>query len=464
MNTTMQAETFRRQMPPPLASRPLNLPDAFSATLANGLGLVLIEDRRLPLISFRLAFRSGDANDPENLPGLSDMMSHLLSEGTETRTSRQIAEEIERLGAALSVGSTSDFSTVAASSLSIYADEVLELLADVTLRSTFPQNEVDLARENTKQLLIQQRAQPNFLASERMAKVIFGAHPYSSISPTEEMLDALTRDDLLSFRVSTFIPNNAELIVIGNFEHDALMARIEALFAGWSPGDSSRILWPALPKRTARTIYLVDRPGSAQSNIVIANEAITRTSPDYFPMLLMHTILGANASSRLFMNLREHKGYTYGAYSNLDARRLAGTFRATAEVRTAVTGASLHEFFYELDRIRNDAVSDEEITNAKSYLSGVFPIRIETQDGLIDQLVNIKMLDLPDDYLRTYRDQVNAVSTAEIQAVARKYVTPDDAAIVIVGDAAEITEQVKPYSDKIEVYDTEGNKKAVGRK
>ena len=181
-------------------------------------------------------------------------------------------------------------------------------------------------------------------------------------------------------------------------------------------------------------------------------------------MLLMHTILGANASSRLFMNLREHKGYTYGAYSNLDARRLAGTFRATAEVRTAVTGASLQEFFYELDRIRNDAVSDEEITNAKSYLSGVFPIRIETQDGLIDQLVNIKMLDLPDDYLRTYRDQVNAVSTAEIQAVARKYVTPDDAAIVIVGDAAEITEQVKPYSDKIEVYDTEGNKKAVGRK
>jgi len=459
MNTTMQAETFRREMPSPLAAHPLNLPVPFSTTLSNGLGLVLIEDRRLPLISFRLAFRSGDANDPENLPGLSDMMSHLLSEGTETRTSRKIAEEIERLGATLSVGSTSDFSTVAASSLSIYAAEVLELLADVTLRSTFPQNEVDLARENTKQLLIQQRAQPNFLASERMARVIFGTHPYSSISPTEEMLDALTRDDLLSFRVSTFIPNNAELVVIGDFQHDDLMARIDELFAGWGRGDASPVPSPALPKRTERTTYLVDRPGSAQSNIVIANEAITRTSPDYFPLLLMHTILGSNASSRLFMNLREHKGYTYGAYSNLDARRLAGTFRATAEVRTAVTGASLHEFFYELDRIRNDAVSNEEITNAKSYLSGVFPIRIETQDGLIDQIVNIKMLDLPDDYLRTYRDQVNAVTTADIQAVAQKYVTPDKAAIVIVGDAAEITEQVKPYSENIEVYDTEGNKK-----
>jgi zinc protease len=459
MITTMQAESFRRVMPPPLEPRPLNLPDAIETKLDNGLGLVLIEDKRLPLISFRLAFRSGDAHDPPQLPGLTDMMSHLLSEGTETRTSRQIAEEIERLGATLSVGSTSDFTTVAASSLSIYAEEVLELIADVSLRSTFPQNEVDLARENTKQVLIQQRAQPGFLASERMARVIFGEHPYSVISPTEEMLDALTRDELLAFRVSTFIPNNAVLIVIGDFQHDSLVRQVEELFAKWPAGTASQVASPALPERTERTIYLVDRPGSAQSNIVIANEAIRRSSPDYFPMLLMHTVLGANASSRVFMNLREHKGYTYGAYTNLDARRLAGTFRATAEVRTAVTGASLREFFYELDRIRDEPVSTEEITNAKSYLTGVFPIRIETQDGLIDQLVNIKMLDLPDDYLRAYRDQVDAVTVEQIQAMAQKYVRPDQAAVVVVGDAGEISEQIKPYSEKIEVYDTDGNRK-----
>lgn len=427
--------------------------------MENGLGLALIEDRRLPLISLRLSFRSGDANDPAELPGLTDMLTHLVSEGTETRTSRQIAEEIEKLGATLSIGSSSDVTTIAASSLSIYASEILELLADVNLRSTFPQNEVDLARENTKQLLIQQRAQPGFLASERMARVIFGDHPYSSVSPTEAMLDALTRDQLLSFRQSMFIPNNAVLIAIGDFERESLLAEIESRFTEWAGGQVSRPRSPALPKRTERIVYLVDRPGSAQSNIVIANEAITRTSPDYFPLLLMHTILGANASSRLFMNLREHKGYTYGAYSNLDARRLAGTFRATAEVRTAVTGASLHEFFYELNRIRDDAVTEEEINNAKSYLTGVFPIRIETQDGLIDQLVNIKMFDLPDEYLRTYRDKVGAVTTEQIQSAARKYVTPAAAAIVIVGDAAEITEQIKPYSEQIEVYDTDGKRK-----
>jgi predicted Zn-dependent peptidase len=456
----MQTETFRREMPAPLAPRPLNLPESFQTTLANGLTLVLIEDKRLPLINFRLAFRSGDANDPAELPGLSDMMAHLLTEGTTTRTSRQIAEEIERLGATVSVGSSSDFTTIAASGLSVYANEILELVADVTLRATFPQNEVDLARENTQQMLIQQRAQPTFLASERMAQVMFGAHPYSRISPTSEMLDALTRDALLSFREAVFRPNNAVMMVVGEFEHDAIVAEIEQLFSDWKPAEGSTPPVAALPDLKNRTAYVIDRPGSAQSNIVIANHGITRTSLDYFPLLLMHTILGANASSRLFMNLREEKGYTYGAYSNLDARRSAGTFRATAEVRTAVTGASLHEFFYELKRIRDEAVSTEEITNAKAYLTGVFPIRIETQDGLIDQLVSIKMFDLPDDFLKTYRDDVNAVTTEDIQRVAQAYVRPDRAALVIVGDAAEITEQVKPYAEAMEFYDTEGKQKA----
>ena len=454
----IETDTFRREMPPPLAPRPLNLPEPFETSLTNGLQLLVVEDRRLPLVSFRLAFRSGDANDPANLPGLSDMMSHLLTEGTDSRTSREIAESVERLGATLSVGSSYDFTTVAASALSIFADEILELLADVTLHPTFPQNEVDLARENTKQLLIQQRAQPNFLASERVAQIMFGEHPYARVSSTPESLDALTRDELVSFRELMFIPNNAVMIIVGDVERAEVIARIEKLFARWNRGEIPVLSLPQPPEHTARATYLVDRPGSAQSNIVIANRGITRTSPDYFSMLLMHTVLGANASSRLFMNLREDKGYTYGAYSSLDARRLAGTFRATAEVRTPVTGASLHEFFYELERIREDQVSDEEIENAKSYLTGVFPIRIETQDGLIDQLVSIKMLDLPDDYLHTYRERISAVTKDDIQRVAQKYVTPDRAAIVIVGDADEIKEQVKPYSETIEVYDTEGKR------
>ena len=352
-----------------------------------------------------------------------------------------------------------DFTTVAGSALSIYTDEILDLLADVTLRPTFPKNEVDLARENTKQLLIQQRAQPNFLASERTAQVMFGAHPYSRVSPTPESLDAMDRETFIDFSRAVFVPDNAVMIIVGDVDREEIVARVEDLFANWESHSWPPSKFPPLPKHDARRAYLVDRPGSAQSNIVIASEGITRTSPDYFPMLLMHTVLGANASSRLFMNLREDKGYTYGAYSSLDARQLAGTFRTTAEVRTPVTGDSLREFFSEVERIRDEAVSEEELKNAKSYLTGVFPIRIETQEGLIEQLVNIKMFNLPDDYLQTYRDHVMEITAGDIQRVARKYLTTDRAAIVIVGDASEIEEQTKPYASEIEVYDTEGNRK-----
>lgn len=458
-NTSLPPEPFRHRSPAPLKPRPLNIPAPIETALANGLQLAIVRDSRLPIVSFRLAFRGGDSNDPAELPGLSDMMSHLLTEGTATRSSLQIAQEVERLGATLSVSSNSDFAIVGASALSVYGDEILELIADVTLRASFPQNEIDLARENTKQMLIQQRAQPNFLASERMAKVMFGDHPYARISPTAASLDAMNRDTFVEFHRAAFAPNRAVMLIVGDIDPAEMTTRMESLFSSWQQERAAETAFAKPPQRRTRIAYLVDRPDSAQSNIVIANHGITRTHPDYFPMLVMHTILGANASSRLFMKLREDKGYTYGAYTSLDARRLAGTFRASAEVRTPVTGASLHEFFFELNRIRDDRVPEEELQNAKSYLTGVFPIRLETQDGLIDQLANVKMLDLPADYLHTYRDRVGAVTADEVQRVAREHVTPDRAALVVVGDVAEIESQVREYAAEIEIYDTEGNKR-----
>src|SRR6266545_2843553 len=419
-----QLHQFRQQPPAPLARRPIKVPTASATNLSNGLSIVVIEDRRLPLISYRLAFRTGDAHDPPRFPGLTDMLAGLLTEGTESLTSREIADEVARMGATVSAGANSDYTSVAASSLSRFSDNILELMADVTLRPSFPEGEVELTKQNTKESLRQQRAQPSFLASEMVARVMFGDHPYSVIAPTPESIDETSRDQIVQFHASKFLPNNAVFIVAGDFSTDSLLKKIESLFGEWEPGKIPGEDFPSPPVRTSRSAYVVDRAGSAQSNIVIANSGITRTSPDYFPALLMHTVLGANASSRLFMNLREEKGYTYGAYSNLDARRAAGSFRVSAEVRTPVTEASLREFFFELDRIRDERVSDEELTNAKAYLSGVFPIRIETQDGLIDQLVSIKMLDLPRDFLHTYRDRVNAVTADQIQLAAQQHVMP----------------------------------------
>jgi len=321
---------------------------------------------------------------------------------------------------------------------------------------------VELAKQNTKESLRQQRAQPSFLASEMVSRVIFGEHPYSVVAPTPESLDRASRDEFVRFHRAKLVPNNAVFIVVGDVHYDDIANRIESLFSTWERGEELVANFPQPPARTKRTAYLVDRPGSAQSNIVIANAGITRTNPDYFPMILMHTVLGATASSRLFMNLREDKGYTYGAYTNLDARRTAGSFRATAEVRTQVTGDSLKEFFYELERIGSTPVSEKEVSDAKSYLTGVLPIRLETQEGLTDQLVQIKMLNLPNDYLQHYRDRIQAVTIEDIQRVAQKYVRPDEAALIVVGDGASVVEQIKPYCEDIEIYNTAGKRKPAG--
>ena len=414
--------------------------------------MVVVEQRRLPLVSFRLAFRAGDASDPLDLPGLTDVMTDMLVEGTESRTSRQIAEEVARFGATLSAGASSDYLTVAASSLSTYADHVLELLADVTLRPTFPESELALAKANAQQNLIAQRAQPSFLASEAVARVLFGQHPYAVVASTPESIEALTRDALLRHHRALLIPNNAVLFVAGDVRPDEVLARAEELFGGWQPGEVLEPVFPAPPVRTERTAYVVDRPGSAQTNILVANTSVRRTDPDYFAVLVMHTILGGNASARLFMNLREEKGYTYGAYTQFDARRHAGSFRATTEVRGEVTGVSLKEIFYELARIRDEDVSDKELTDAKTYLTGIFPIRLETQEGLVDQLVQIRMHGLPDDYLLTYRDNIQRVTKEDVRRVANSYVTPDRAAIVVVGDKASIREQVAPYASRVEDF------------
>jgi zinc protease len=454
-------ETFRSQAPPPLAPRPIVIPAPRETALPNGLSIVVVEDSRLPLVNYRLAFRVGSAFDPPALPGLTDLLAGLLPEGTASKTSREIAEEVARIGASLSAGANSDYTIVAASALSQFNERILDLMAEVVLQPSFPENEVELAKQNTKESLRQQRAQPSFLASEMVSRVMFGDHPYATVAPTPESIDRSSRDEFVRFHRTNFVPNNAVFIVVGDVNYDEIVGRVGSLFSTWERGEDLVTNFPSPPVRTKRTAYVVDRHGSAQSNIVIANRGIIRTSPDYFPMLLMHTVLGANASSRLFMNLREEKGYTYGAYTNLDARRTAGSFRATAEVRTPVTGDSLKEFFYELERIGNEPVSAKEMSDAKSYLTGVFPIRLETQEGLTDQLVQIKMLNLPIDYLEQYRDRVQAVTVEEIQRVAKTYVKPDEAAIVVVGDGTAVLEQIQPYATDVEVYNTSGKRKTM---
>ncbi len=449
-------EDFRKTAPKPLAPKPFDIPKPFETVLPNGLKVVVFEDNRLPLVSYRLAFKTGDINDPKDSTGLTSALTSMLNEGTKTRSSKQLAEEIERLGANISANANEDNTIVAGSSLSLYSADVLRLMADMVLNPTFPESELALYKKNAIENLKYQRSQPAFLADERISKILYGTHPYSITSPAAADVEKVTREKLTAFRDKMFVPNNATLIVVGDVNKDDLLKQIKDNFGDWKKGSLEEMKFATPPVRNETTLTLVDRPGSIQSNIVIANLAIDRSNPDYFPVLVMNQILGAGPSSRLFMNLREAKGYTYGAYSNFDTKRLAGNFQATAEVRSPVTGDSLKEFFYELNRVRNEKATEKELKDAKSFLTGVFPLRAETQEGLTNLLVSQQLYDLPTDYLQTYRDKINAVTLDEVERVAKKYISPDKLAIVIVGDAGEVLPQIKSYSKKIDVFDADG--------
>ncbi len=449
-------EDFRKTAPAPLAPKPFDIPKPFETVLPNGLKVVIFENNRLPLVSYRLAFKTGEINDPTGSTGLTSALASMLNEGTRTRSSKQLAEEIERLGANISASANEDNTIVSGSSLSLYSSDVLRLMADMVLNPTFPESELALYKKNTIENLKYQHSQPAFLADEQISKILYGTHPYSIVSPSAADVEKITREKLSVFRDKMLVPNNATLIVVGDVNRENLLKEIKDNFGDWQKGTREDMKFPALPTRNAATLTVVDRPGSLQSNIVVANLAIDRRNPDYFPVLVMNQVLGAGPSSRLFMNLREAKGYTYGAYSQFDTKRLAGNFQATAEVRLPVTGDSLKEFFYELNRIRNEKATEKELKDAKSYLTGVFPLKAETQEGLTNLLVSQQLYDLPTDYLQTYRDKVNAVTLEDVERVAKKYISPDKIAIVVVGDAEEILPQLKPYSPKIEVFDAAG--------
>ncbi len=450
-------EEFRKIAPAPLAPIPFNIPAPFETSLANGLKIIIFEDQRFPLVSFRLAFRVGKTNEADDETSLTSTVASMLSEGTVNYTSAEFAEKIERLGAHLSASSGSDNSMVAASALSFYSAEIIDLMAEMILKPTFPESELNLYKENLIESLKFQRSQAGFLADEQVSRIIFGKHPYHKTSPKISDVEKISRENLIALHKRNYIPNIATLFVVGDVRREELLKQIEEKFGGWEQGSFAEKQFPALPERGERTLTIVDRKGSAQANIVLANPAIHRKHPDYFAVLMMNQVLGAGASSRLFMNLREEKSYTYGAYSSFDMRKLAGAFEANSEVRTAVTGESLHEFFYELNRIRDEKVSENELQDAKNFLTGVFPLRAETQEGLTNLLVSQQLNDLPDDYLQTYRDNVNAVTIEDVERVANKYVMPETLAIVIVGDAEEILPQARDYATSIEIFDTENN-------
>ncbi len=443
--------------PGPGPARPLNLPKVTEKKLANGLTVVLAPLPNVPKISTILTFRSATtASDRDAHPGIAQIVASVANEGTDTRTSKQLKEELRAIGGTLGLGSDADSTTMSASALAEFSAQLFELMSDVAQHPSFPETEVKLAQENTIQQIRAGRADPGFLVNERFQKAVFGNHPYGFVVPDEKSISSLTREDLKAFVTKYYIPNAAHLIIVGDIDVDKTYAEIEKAFGSWKTGTVPPDENPPVPKRDKRQIYFVNRPGSIQSAIYIGNVSIPRKDKDYFAIRTADTIYGSSFYSRLTRNIREQKGYTYSPFSTSDTRAKTGAFLAGAFVRNEVTGPTLLEIFYELDRMRVLPVTDEELNAAKEFSTGNLSVELASQFGLAGRINTIYTYDLDKSFINDFRPKIEALTPADIQRAAAKYFDTYRAAIVIVGDWDKVKDQVTPFGE-VTMYDSEGN-------
>jgi len=442
------AQTVDRTKPPQTPAIPTyKLPPMEESRLPNGLGVLLVEDSRFPLVTVRLNFQAGSKFDPKDTPGLAEAVAELITEGTKTRTSRQLSEETDGIGGAINGAAGPDALTISGSALSENLGKLMTLLADVAMNASFPQDEIDLYKQNRIQNLHAQHAEPAFLAEEKMASVMYGSSPYAHIAPTEAAIQKVDAKVLAGFRDTYLVPNNAALLIIGKLPaRDEVLKLVTQAFGAWKQKalpPAPKMEFPA-PKRQ---IVLVDRPGSVQADIHVGRLAPTRLSPEYFPLMVGNTVLGGGTNSRMFKDIREKEGFAYDAHSEYDTARESGDFQAVTQVRNDVLEPAVKAVIAELDRMATAPVANDELTNIKNYIAGLYLLRLETQEGVITQLNNMKTLGLPNDYLETYVTRVRSVEPGQIQAAAKKYIAPDQAAVVVVGDAAKIGEILKKFGD-----------------
>lgn len=429
----------RTSAPKPGPVPSLKLPEIQKRTLSNGLPVWIVELHKVPVADVTLAVRAGSGADPAGKFGLANLTAEMLDEGAGGRDALQIADAVDYLGASLSTSNSSDASFVELHVPVARLGDALPIMADVALRPTFPEGELKRVREELLTSLLQAADNPASLVQFAFPRLVFGQqHRYGTPSiGTAASLKGFTIADLRQFHASRYLPSNATLIVTGDVTPAAVVAQLETAFGGWKGGTIAPAQVPAAPQLTARKVYLVDKPGAPQSQIRIGWVGVPRSTPDYFALRVLNTVLGGSFTSRLNQNLREQHGYAYGASSSFDMRGSAGPFYAAAGVQTDKTAEALSEFFKELDAIRKPIPADE-LDRAKNYVAMLLPRNFETTQSLAGSLAQLFVFNLPADYYETFTDRVRAVSAADVQRVAAKYIQPDKFAVVVVGDLKTI--------------------------
>jgi len=451
----LSAQAVDRTKPPTLPPPPtLKLPAVQVDTLPNGLTVAVVEMHKVPLVDVQVLVDAGAARDPADLAGLATFTATMLQQGAGRRGALEIADEVAFLGGQLGTAASYDAATVTLHVPKRRLSRALDLLADVVLRPTFADSEVIRQRDLRRAQIVQLPDNPVAMAAIAFPAIVYGrSHPYGRpLNGTAASTSALTRDRVAAFYAANYKANGARILVVGDVTPAEARQLLTTRFQGWPRGGTVVPPESAPPAPAPRTIYLVDKPGAAQSVVRIGHVGIARSNPDYFALQVMNTILGDAFTSRLNQNLRETHGYTYGAFSQFSAGRLAGPFVASASVVTAKTDSSLIEFLKELRRIRDERVSEAELTKAKAYITLGLPGDFETTASAAARLRELLVYGLPLDYFDHYVARINVITTEDVQRVARQYLDPDHFDIVVVGDRGQIEPGIKALNEGSIVY------------
>jgi zinc protease len=435
--------------------RPFQLAPRIEKTLPNGLRVIVTRQTAVPKVSITLTLLSGYSSDPADLTGLASLTADLIQEGTKTKNSRQIRRDVFGMGGSLSAAASQDYTSISVRGLSEFAPRLLELVADVAINPTIPEDEVAILKQQHLQTVSRQKSSPQFLSNRAFRTAVFGQHPYARTTETEASLKAMDRAKLVEFHRDHYRPNNAFLLIVGAIDPDVTIAAVEKAFGGWARADVAGPAYAPPPAVSGRHVYFVQRPNSIQSSITVGNLAVKRSDPRWYELTLANTIYGGAFNSRIVRNIREEKGYTYSPQSTLTGFSDAGFYRFAADVRNEVTGPTLTEVFKEIDKMRAEGSDGAELQGAKAYLRGIFPIQTATQTGLSATLNNVYIFGLPKDYPETFRARIAAVTPAQVKSAAATLFGSDNSVIAIVGDYAKVKDQLAAYKD-ITFLDTDG--------
>jgi zinc protease len=452
----------RKKIPTPGKTPELRVPAWTKSTLANGAELLVSEKHDLPLISFSLTFLGGaDQFEPAGKQSVASLTAALLSEGTKTRDAEALSNALQLLGTSVNASVSGESGSISFRSTTAKFPATLDILADILVNPTFPENGLERLRGQRLVQLTQARAQPGAIANRVFPRIVYGSdHPYGRVV-TEESLKAVTRADLVAFHKAYYQPGRALITVVGDTTAATVKPVIEKSLAAWTKGgERPSFTFPPVSAPKATTIFLVDKPGAAQSTFAIGRPGPPRNTPDFYALQVMNTMLGGMFQSRLNANIREEKGYSYGVTSSFGYGKGPGPFRTGGDIVTEKSDAALVEFMKELKGIIGGRpITDEELTTAKDALIQRLPGTFASVSSINSALTTLWVQNLPDDYYQQYAKRVAAITRDDVLRAAKQYVTVDNLAIVIVGDRKLIEGPLKATNiAPIVYYDIEGNR------